>query len=242
MCDFNPREPTWRRALRDTSAAVHSFWFWGAEVVVVAAASVSAVSLYPDKASPPTQALIQAVTVVGGTALFAFILLLGNFVVWSPRRQREEARCEVKRLNEEIEHKERHRVTREQLLEARQKLGSLMSDAGDMLIGQSSDKPFADEASEFFGRVLDVLREGKPIFDESHEGRFYAASTEAMMRADATDRDTNTIYGLRSVLTAEIACLKEFVSEINVELNSLAPPLPLGSARDKAPPEPLSAP
>jgi len=203
---------------------------------------VSAVRLYPDKASPLTQASIQAVIVVGAFVLFAFIVLFANLVAWSPRRQREEARSEVLRLNGEIERKERHRLTRQQLIEARRKLGSLMSDAGDMFIGQSSEKPLEDEADEFFGRVLDALRKGRPTFDESHEGRFYAASTEAMMLADATDRNTGTIYGIRSVLRAEIACLKEFVSEINVELNSLAPLLPPESARDEASPQPQSAP
>ena len=222
MSNFAPNEPTWRRALRDTNKAVHSsWWFWAAEVAVAAIASIWAVTLYPSGASALEQAAIQGVTVASGFVLFAFTVLLANFVAWSSRRQREEARSEVERLSEEIEERERYRLTREQLVKARQQLGSLMSDGGDMLIGHRSDMAFQDEATEFFGRVLDILRSGRPIFDESHEGRFYAASTAAMMDADSTDFGTDTDEGLRQVLRAELGSLKDFVSEINVELNSL---------------------
>ena len=107
--------------------------------------------------------------------------------------------AEVDRLNTDKAERDELWLSRQQLVEARTQLGNLMSDAGDMLISQHSNDSFLDTSSDFFSRVLDLFRSDIPAFDESHEGRFYAATTKADM-----DSDTNTTEGMRHVLRAQI--------------------------------------
>lgn len=208
---------TWRQALSDTNRFAHTVRFWMAEAVTVAVAAVVAVSFYPDQASALEQAGISSGAIVIAMIGLLLIILLANWVVFSARNQRDHAGIawvEERSKNQELRERA---LIREQLLKARTQLGNLMSDAGDLLITQYSNEPFLDTSSDFFGRVLDLFRSDTPVFDESHEGRFYAATTKADMESD-----TNTTEGMRQVLRAEIECLDVFVAEINAELNSLA--------------------
>lgn len=103
--------------------------------------------------------------------------------------------------------------TREELIDARKALGRIITEAGDLLIARD-DRPFSEQAFDIFKSCLDLFRGDSPFFDESHEGRFYAVSTEASAKGDSDE-------ALREGLIAEIKCLNDFIGEINAELNSL---------------------
>lgn len=71
-----------------------------AEAITVAIGAVVAVPFYPDQASALAQAGISSAAVVAATMGLLLIILLGNWVAFSARGQRDEAGKELERLQE----------------------------------------------------------------------------------------------------------------------------------------------
>lgn len=106
--------------------------------------------------------------------------------------------------------------TRQELTDAKSALGRLISDAGDLLIARD-DRPFSDQAFDIFEACISLFVDGSPVFDESHEGRLYAVSTSVIYKAADPVSEETIVESLK----AQIACLNEFIAEINAELNSM---------------------
>ena len=214
-------ESTWQRAWRDTKHAWSGWWFWAAQLVVVAAFSVYAVTFYDNDATLARQAAIQAAALILGAGLCAFAVLVGFFVAFSSRTQRDEARTEIDRLGADIEAREAAKVTREQLLACRRRIGEIIAEGGD-LMACVRDASWIDQVHEkVFTAVFDLCRDpAQPYLDESHVGRYYAAQSlarddaeKAIMTGDA-DREA-------FVLKAVIKILNGFIIEVNDELKLL---------------------
>lgn len=163
MSEFDPTEPVWRRAWRDTVGSVHSaWWFWGAEVAMAATASVLAVSVYPDDASTLEQAAIQATFVVAGFVLVGVGLLLGNLVAFATYHQRDDARLAWAHERDELARIAKKSTKRADLLREREKLGEIMAEAGDLIagvVGPDSE----DDTMKIFSDALDLFRSGGPF-------------------------------------------------------------------------------
>jgi hypothetical protein len=95
------REPTWRRALRDTNRAIHTSQLWITEAMLVAIGAVLAVIFYPDNASAKQQAVISSSTI--GTLMVALVILIffANWVAFSARSQRDESYQQVDQLTDQ---------------------------------------------------------------------------------------------------------------------------------------------
>lgn len=105
--------------------------------------------------------------------------------------------------------------TRQELIDARNALGLLVGDAGDLLLGATGDEPFAEQVSNISGLCMELFQTDTVVFDHSHEGRLYAARTASFRRANVEGDEA-----LRDELEAVIGCLDDFIKEINAELIS----------------------
>ena len=101
MVEHNHAESSLKRAWRDTGKALHTHWFWAAETMALAGGGVLGSIITPSDGSTLEQAGIPTGTATAAAALLAFIIFAGNFIAFSPRRQRNEARQSIEQLQQQ---------------------------------------------------------------------------------------------------------------------------------------------
>ena len=182
---------------------------------MVAIGAVIAVPFYPDGASAFEQAGISSAAVIAATFGLIVVIFLANWVALSARNQRDDASEEVLRQNGQLAEIERGRQTRQDLIDARRKLGSIMSNAGDLLVGYEGSPQFLSETMKIFEQAIALFRSNSPVFDDSHEGRYYAVITQA---GENARRETPIEEEVQRVsLIAQIGFFERLIEEINAE-------------------------
>lgn len=210
---------SWSRAGRDTRDTIlSSVRFWFAQLLAAAVSSVYAVGWYPVGSSSLTQARIQAFCVLIGFMLLGGVVLGVNWLAASPRRQRNEARVAIIEKDQVIHELSTNVVGRTDLIAARDRIGNLMGDMGEHIGSIYRDENWARTGHEYFADVLEFLRGPNPTFDESHVGRFYAATTRAAW--DEVEGHLEDNQRVERVLHAQIDCLDRFITEINDVLHA----------------------
>ncbi len=213
--EFRLDEGSVRRAIDDTHQTIDSsWWFWGAQSTGAAATSIWAVTVYPKDATTMQQTIIQAVAVLGGFVLLGLLVFLANLFALSPRRQLREAREEVKRLGVRVGELEQARISYEELLAARVRLGELLGDASELLQSPGS-KDWFERVKAVSERALDLFGAGTSVFDTSHSGRLRAAVAKARYVDNGRVSDLRTE---QESLMAVVATIETFVEEVNVHI------------------------